>query len=119
MYEGNGIETMIDKDWILWINEKHIEEGLDHKNFQEITIKYHSKHRQYRNKPDNKSRKQCNRIFVDLNLAMKETMGCRTTSALTFRTKSRFKQYAVILTKELSVLTKISSSLEEENMEKQ
>ena len=50
---------------------------------------------------------------------MKETMGCRTTSALTFRTKSRFKQYAVILTKELSVLTKISSSLEEENMEKQ
>ena len=50
---------------------------------------------------------------------MKETMGCRTTLALTFRTKSRFKQYAVILTKELSVLTKISSSLEEENMEKQ
>ena len=60
-----------------------------------------------------------NRIFVDLNLAMKETMGCRTISAVTFGTKSRFKQYAVILRKKISVLTKISSSLEEENMEKQ
>ena len=50
---------------------------------------------------------------------MKETMGCRTASAVTFGTKSIFKQYAVILRKEISVLTKISSSLEEENMEKQ
>ena len=24
---------------------KHIEKGLDHKNFREITIKYHSEHR--------------------------------------------------------------------------
>ena len=32
-YERNGEETIVDKDKILWLNEKHIEEGLDHKNF--------------------------------------------------------------------------------------
>ena len=31
-YERNGIETIIDNDGIFWLNEKHIEEGLDHKN---------------------------------------------------------------------------------------
>ena len=31
-YERNGIETIIDNDRIFWLNEKHIEEGLDHKN---------------------------------------------------------------------------------------
>ena len=25
---------------MLWLNEKHKEEGLDNKNFREITIKY-------------------------------------------------------------------------------
>ena len=43
-YERNGIETIVDNDGILWLNEKHIEEGLDHKNLQEITRKY-SDHR--------------------------------------------------------------------------
>ena len=31
-YERNGIETIVDDYWILWLNEKHIEERLDHKN---------------------------------------------------------------------------------------
>ena len=28
----NGVETMKDNDGILWLNEKHIEEGLNHIN---------------------------------------------------------------------------------------
>ena len=47
-YGKNGIETIVDNDGILWLNEKHIEEGLDHKNLREITIKYHSDHRKHR-----------------------------------------------------------------------
>ena len=41
-YEGNVIETIVDNDGILLLNEKHIEEGLDHKKLQKLTIKYHS-----------------------------------------------------------------------------
>ena len=47
-YERNGIKTIVDNDGILWLNEKHIEEGLDHKNMREITKKYHSDHRKQR-----------------------------------------------------------------------
>ena len=31
-YERNGIDKITDNDGILWLNEKHIEEALDHKN---------------------------------------------------------------------------------------
>ena len=30
MYERNGIETIVDNVGILWLNEKHIEDGLGH-----------------------------------------------------------------------------------------
>ena len=32
----------------MWLNEKHIKEGLNHKNVREITIKYRSDHRKHR-----------------------------------------------------------------------
>ena len=38
MYGRNGVETIVDNDGILWLNEKHIEEGLDHKDLRGITI---------------------------------------------------------------------------------
>ena len=44
-------------------------------------------------------------------------MNYRTTPAHTFRTSLGFKQYDVALSKEQSVLTKIMSSSEEENMQ--
>ena len=46
-------------------------------------------------------------------------MDFRTTSAHKFRTRLRFKQHDVIVTKEQSVLTKIMSSYEGENMQTQ
>ena len=39
-YERNCIETKVDNDGILWLNDKHIEEGIRHKNLQETTKKY-------------------------------------------------------------------------------
>ena len=47
-YEINGIETIVDKDAILLLNEKHIEEGLDHKILGEISTKYNSNYRKHR-----------------------------------------------------------------------
>ena len=38
-YERNCIETKVDNYGILWLNDKHIEEGLGHKG-QETTKKY-------------------------------------------------------------------------------
>ena len=44
-------------------------------------------------------------------------MDCRTAAAHKFRTRLGFKQYDVILTKEQSVLRKLESSFEGENMQ--
>ena len=66
-YERNGIETIVDNDGILWLKEKHIEEGLDHKYLWEITIKYHSNHKKDRYELVGEPNKQVNRIFIDEN----------------------------------------------------
>ena len=47
MYERNNVETIGDSDQLLWLNEKHIQKELDHKNLR-VTMKYHSDHRKYK-----------------------------------------------------------------------
>ena len=98
-YERNGLETVADNDEILWLNEKYIKGGLDHKHLREITIKYHSGHRKHRYELEAKSGKQYNMIFIDEKLAVKVIMDCRKTSVHKFRTRLGFKQYDGILTK--------------------
>ena len=44
-----GIQTIADSYGILWLNEQHMEEGLDHKILQVTIVKYHSDHRKHRN----------------------------------------------------------------------
>ena len=39
-FENNSIEVIIDSVNTLWLNEKHIEEKLGHKNLPAITNKY-------------------------------------------------------------------------------
>ena len=39
-WENNGIEVIVDSVNTFWLNEKHIEEQLGHKNLQVITNKY-------------------------------------------------------------------------------
>ena len=46
-YKRNGVETIVDSNGILWVNEKHIEEGLDHKNLWLTTVKYLSGSRKH------------------------------------------------------------------------
>ena len=47
-YERNGVETIVGCIAILWLYEKHIKEGCDHKNFQVTTVKYPSGYRKHR-----------------------------------------------------------------------
>ena len=103
-YERNGIETIV-SDAILWFNEKHIEEGLDHKKLWEITTKHHSGHRRHRYELIDKPKNQCSRIFIGEKLAVKVIMDYRTKSAHKFRTRLGFRQYDFTLVKEELVLT--------------
>ena len=43
--ETYGIEKRVDYHGIQWLNEKHIEEGLDYKNLQVTTVKYLADHK--------------------------------------------------------------------------
>ena len=56
-YENNNIEAIIDGIGTLWLNEKHIEEKLGHKNLPAITSKYEQMYKKYRhqlvNEPKN------------------------------------------------------------------
>ena len=91
-YERNGRETIIDNDVILWLNEKHMEQGLDHKNFLEIITKYNLNHKKHRYELVEEPKKQVNRSFINEKLAIKVIMDCRTTSAHEFRTRLGFEQ---------------------------
>ena len=54
------METIVDNDGMMWLNEKLIEEGLDNKHLREITTKYHSDHRKHRCELVEKQKKQVN-----------------------------------------------------------
>ena len=73
-YEKNSTEKMVDNGGILWLNEKHIKEGLDHKNLGKITTKCNSNHRKHRYELIEEPAKQCNRIFLEEKLAIKVIM---------------------------------------------
>ena len=117
-YKRNDIEKIVDNDGILWLNEKHIEEGVDNENLRKVTVNYHSDHRKHRGKLTDQPKKKCNRKFIDEKLAMKVIMDGKPTWDHKFRTRVGFKQYDVVLTKEQSVLTNIiMSSFEGENIQ--
>ena len=99
LYERNGIETIVYNDGILWLNEKHIEEGLDHENLREITTKYHLDHKKHRYELVTETKEQSNRISTDEKLAVKAIMDCRPTSGHKFKTRLGCKKHYVILTK--------------------
>ena len=63
------------------------------------------------------NKKTTSRMFIDGKLAIKVIMDFRTTSAHKFRRKLGFKQFDIIFKKEQSVLTKIMSSFDGENMQ--
>ena len=86
---------------------KNIKEGLDHKSLGEVTIKYDSDHRKHKYELIEEPKKQFNSIFMEEKLAIKVIMNCRTRLGL--------QQVDVVLTKEQSVLTKITNSFEGEN----
>ena len=76
-WENNGIEVIVDSVNALWLNEKHIEEQLGHKNLQAITNKYDKIYKRSRYELVDKPIKQSNRKFLCVDLALKITMDFR------------------------------------------
>ena len=107
-YEKIDIETTVDNDGLLWLIEEHIEEGLNHKNLREITIKHHPDHKSHRYGLVEKSKKQVNIIFMDGKLGIEAIMDYKTILTHKFRTRLGFRQYDLILTNEQSLITKIN-----------
>ena len=77
-YENNDIEVIVDGIGMLWLNEKHIEEKLGHKNLPVITNKYEQVYKILRYELVNKPKQQPNRRFLRNDLALKVIMDCRT-----------------------------------------
>ena len=61
----NGVESKQDNYGILWLNEKHAEEGLNQKNSPQITKTYLSDHRKHRHELLDEQKNQSNRLFID------------------------------------------------------
>ena len=59
-YEKNNIEVIIDGIGKLWLNEKHREENLGHKNLPVITNKSDQLYKKHRYELVNKPKKQPN-----------------------------------------------------------
>ena len=84
-WENNGIEVIVDSVNALWLNEKHIEEQLGHKNLPAITNKYNKIYEKCRYELVNKPIKQSNRNFLHNNLALKIIMDCRTDKSCSLK----------------------------------
>ena len=83
--ENNGIEVIVDSVNALWLNEKNIEEKLDHKNLPVITNKYDKIYKKLKYELVNKPIKQLNIRFLCADLALKIIMDCRTDKSFSLK----------------------------------
>ena len=110
-YENNGIEAITDELGELWLNERHFQQQLGHKNLPALTKKFDKKYKKCRSKL-NVSNKQSCRKFIHNDLALKIIMDCRTDEL-------GFRLYDVINTKEQTVINSIKDAFEREDMQTQ
>ena len=73
-YENNGIEVTADELGKLWLNERHVQEQLGHKNLPALTNKYDEEYKKCRYELINDPIKQSHRRFICNDLALKIIM---------------------------------------------
>ena len=116
VFENNDIEVIVDSTDTLWLNERHIEKKLSHKNLPAITNKYDEIYKKHRYELVDEPIKQPNRRFLLIDLALKIIMGCRTDKYGSFKRNLEFKLRDVINTKEQTVINSIKDAFEGEDM---
>ena len=77
-FENNGIEVITDKFGKLWLNERHVQQQLGHKNLPALTNKYDEEYKKCRYEVIDDPIKQSHGRFIRNNLALKVIMDCRT-----------------------------------------
>ena len=107
-------EVVIDGVNTLWINEKHVEEQLGHKNIPAITNKYDKIYKKYRYELVDEPIKQRNRRFLRIDLALKIIMDCRTDEPCSLKRNLGFNLHDVINTKEQTILRSIKDAFEKD-----
>ena len=118
-YENNDIEVIVGGAGMSWLNEKHIEEKLGHKNLPAITNKYDPVYKKHRYELVDKPKKQPNRRFLRSDLALKVIMDCRTDESCNLKRNLGFTLHDVINTKEQTVISAIKDAFEGENIQTQ
>ena len=86
-YENSDKEVIVDGIGTLWLNEKHIEEKLGHKNLSVIRKKYDPEYKKHRYEAEDKPKKEPNRRFLGIDLALKVIMDCRTDESCNLKRK--------------------------------
>ena len=103
----------------LWLNEKHIEEQLGHKNLSAITSKYDKIYKKHRYELVDKPIKQPNRRFLRIDLTLKTIMDCRKDESCSLKRNLGFNLLDVINTKERTALRSVKDAFEGEAIQTQ
>ena len=119
-YENNVIEVIVDDIGMLcWLNEKHIEVKLCHKNLPAITNKYDPVYKKHKYELVDKPKKQPNRMFLRSDLALKVIMDRTTDELRNLKQNLGFKLHDGINTKQQTVINSIEDVFEGEDMQTQ
>ena len=102
--ENNETEVIVGGIHALWLYEKHMEEKLGNKNLPVISNKYDPVYKKRRYKLVYKSKKQPNRKFLRIDLALKVIMDCRTDESCNLKRNPGFRLHDVINMEEQTVL---------------
>ena len=116
-YKNNSIEVIVDGIGTLWLNEKHVEEKLGHKNLPVLTNKYDPVYKKHRYELIDKPKNQPNRRFLRSDLALKVIMDCRTDESYKLKRNIGFILHNVINAKEQTVINSIKDAFEGENIQ--
>ena len=111
--------VIVDSTGTLWLNEKHVEQKLGHKNLPVITNKYDPVYKKHRYELVDKPKKEPNRRFLRSDLALKAIMDCRADEPCNLKRNLGFRLHDGINTKEQTVKNSIKDAFEGENIQTQ
>ena len=116
-YGNNDIEVIVVGNGTLWLNKKHIEEKLDHKNLPVITKKYDPLYKKHRYELVDKPKKQPKGRFLRSDLALKVIMDFTADKSCNLKRNLGFRCHDMINTIEQTLFKSIKEAFEGKDMQ--